>query len=109
MVRNDSQLSIPVLYYRKCINPHASIINTRDFNDVYIVTSALKKSHKIPLHSTTNYDASMEISFKIIITLVSYDFLRELKHTISRYTCTQLLKIDLKTQVSYTKSYINHT
>ena len=84
MVRNDYQLSIPILYYRKCINPYASIINTRDFNDVYIATTALEKSHNIPLHSTTNCDASMEISFKIIITLASYDFLSELKHTISR-------------------------
>ena len=109
MVRNDSQLSIPVLYYRKCINPYASVINTRDFNDVYPATIALEKSHKIPLHSTTNYDASTEVSCKIIITLVSYDFLSKLKHIITRHMYTQLLKIDLKTQVSYTKSYVNHT
>ena len=109
MARNDSQLSIPILYYRKCINPYVSIINTRDFNDVYLATMALEKSHKIPLCSTTNYHASMEISCKIIITLVrlSYDFLSELKHTITRYICTQVLKIDLKTQVSYTKLYVN--
>ena len=92
MVWNDSQLSIPILNYHKCINPYASIINTRDFNDVYLATMALEKFHKIPLCSTTNYDASLEISCKIIITLVSYDFLSELKHTITRYMCTQMFK-----------------
>ena len=76
MEQKDSQFSTPVLYYHKCISLHPSIIITCDFIDVYLVTMASEKSHKIPLCSTTNYDASMEISCKIIITLVSYDFFK---------------------------------
>ena len=88
MVWNDSQLSIPILHYRKCINPYASIINTCDFNDVYLATTASERSHKIPLHSQLIMmllPHSMEISCKIVIALVNYDFLSEFKCTITRY------------------------
>ena len=93
MVQSDSRLLIPIPYY---CSLYTSIIKTCDFNDVYLLTMAVQISHKIPLYSKTkfNYDASMEISCKIIITLESYDFLNNLKHAITRYMCTQALKFD---------------